>query len=708
MKNRFLRLATILGVVWLAWQLALSSDKRPFVEQNKAAADVVPTAPRVPLTTSHVTGAPEPPPPYITPRIFPKLHFKNPLEMVVAPGSDRWYVVEQDGRIFSFPNHQDCSHADLFLDIGKQIRMPENGVLGDTYGLAFHPKFAENHFCYVCYVVNGKGNVQLPNGTRVSRFRVSDTNPPRIDPASEKILITWLGGGHNGGSLKFGPDGFLYISAGDGGFPNPPDPRNTGQDISDLLSSILRIDVDHPSGDLPYTIPADNPFVKTPGARGEVWAYGLRNPWRMSFDRQTGDLWAGDVGWELWESIDRIKKGGNYGWSIMEGPQPVYPDTKRGPTPIIPPNFAYPHTDACSIIGGYVYRGKRLKELTGSYICGDWETRRMWSTRFDGDKPISHRELVSGGPRFVAFGEAHDGELYILDYDLGTIHEIQPNPDSGSNAKFPTRLSETGLFASVPDDRTAPGVVPFSIVAAQWADHATAERFIALPGMSSVDVHREPVDVPGTMFKGQFMFPKDGLLMKTFSLEMESGNPALRKRLETQLLHFNGREWHGYSYRWNDEQTDATLVESAGQDRVLTVGDPKAPGGKRIQTWHYPSRHECMLCHNPWADYRLAFTLPQLAKDDQIRRLEKMAVIKFVADPPEEFPDPDKKPPATLVNPYDTSADLNQRARSYLHVNCSHCHQFGAGGTADIELRPTFRWKKPKCSKRRRNRACSD
>ena len=196
--------------------------------------------------------------------------------------------------------------------------------------------------------------------------------------------------------------------------------------------------------------------------------------------------------------------------------------------------------------------------------------------------------------------------------------------------------------------------------------------------------------MPGTMFKGQFMFPKDGLLMKTFSMEMESGNPASRKRLETQLLHFNGREWHGYTYRWNDEQTDATLVESAGQDRVLTVSDPKAPGGKRVQTWHYPSRHECMLCHNPWADYRLAFTLPQLAKDDQISRLEKMAVIKLVADPPEEFPDPDKKPPATLVNPYDTSADLNQRARSYLHVNCSHCHQFGAGGTADIELRADF------------------
>ena len=196
-----------------------------------------------------MTGAPEPPPPYLTPRVFPKLQLKNPLEMVVLPGSDRWFVVEQAGKIFSFPNRSDCEKADLFLDIRQQIRsLPADGVIGDTYGLAFHPKFAENRYCYVCYVVMGKpGDKPLPNGSRVSRFTVSNTDPPVCDPASEKILITWLGGGHNGGSLKFGPDGYLYISTGDGTSPTPPDPLDTGQDISDLLSSILRIDVDHPA-----------------------------------------------------------------------------------------------------------------------------------------------------------------------------------------------------------------------------------------------------------------------------------------------------------------------------------------------------------------------------------------------------------------------------------------------------------------------------
>lgn len=642
-------------------------------------------APRVPWTTSHVTGAPEPPPPFVTPRVFPKLQFKNPLEMVVAPGSERWLVVEQAGKIFSFPNRPDCDKADLFLDIREQIRsLPADGVVGDTYGLAFHPKFAENRYCYICYVVMGKpGDKQLPNGSRVSRFTVSKTDPPVCDPASEKILIAWLGGGHNGGSLKFGPDGYLYISTGDGASPTPPDPLDTGQDISDLLSSILRIDVDHPSGDRPYGIPADNPFIGQPKARGEVWAYGLRNPWRMSFDRQTGELWVGDVGWELWEMIYRIQKGGNYGWSIMEGPQSVHPDGKRGPTPIIPPNYTFPHSEGCSITGGFVYRGKRLPGLIGTYICGDWETRRVWGTKFDGDRVVSHRELANYGPRIVAFGEDHNGELYILDYDQGTIHELQPNPATAVKTKFPTKLSDTGLFTSVARHEPAPGVVGFSILAEQWADHATAERFVALPGNSTAELHREPIEVPGSMFKQQFVFPKDGVLVKTFSLEMAAGKPESRRRLETQLMHFDGRAWRGYSYRWNDDQSDATLVGPAGEDRPLVVTDPHAPGGKRPQTWHYPGRNECLVCHNPWVEHRLAFNALQLNAGDQLKRLQDEGVLKAVdwKEPPRDGHQ------AALVNPYDASAPLDRRARSYLHVNCSHCHQFGAGGSADIELR---------------------
>jgi glucose/arabinose dehydrogenase len=227
-------------------------------------------AARPPWTTSRVTGTPEPPPPYRTERVFPKLKFANPVLLAAAPGTDRLFVAEQKGKLFSFRPDPACEAPDLFLDLPREIKTidPAGAIrgVGEVYGLAFHPDFAKNRYCYVCYVLDSKtAGEQLPEGSRVSRFRVTETDPPRCDPASETVLLSWLGGGHNGGCLAFGPDGYLYISTGDGSFPNPPDARLAGQDVSNLLSSILRIDVDHPAADRPYAIPADNPFVATPG-----------------------------------------------------------------------------------------------------------------------------------------------------------------------------------------------------------------------------------------------------------------------------------------------------------------------------------------------------------------------------------------------------------------------------------------------------------
>jgi glucose/arabinose dehydrogenase len=253
----------------------------------------------------------------------------------------------------------------------------------------------------------------------------------------------------------------LYISTGDGGNPNPPDPLNTGQDCSDLLSSILRIDVDRKDAGKNYAIPRDNPFVGMKDVRPEIWAYGFRNPWRMGFDRQTGDLWAADVGWELWESVHKVEKGGNYGWSIVEARQPIKPNQKIGPTPIRPPMIELPHTISMSVTGGYVYRGKKFPELFGAYIFGDWETRRLWAARFEGDRLKEMPELVKPSLRVVAFGEDHAGELYFLDYDGGTLHTLERNDAGAANAKFPTKLSETGLFADVKTLTPADGVIPF-------------------------------------------------------------------------------------------------------------------------------------------------------------------------------------------------------------------------------------------------------
>ncbi len=656
---------------------------------------------RTPWTTSKVTGSPDPPHPYRQERAFPKLTIKNPLLMARPPRGKRLFVGEQAGRITSFPNDQNCGKSDLFVDLARELKSWDaagkvKGV-GALYGLAFHPQFEKTRYCYVCYVLDSKGpNEQLPDGTRVSRFRVTDADPPRLDPNSEKVLLTWLAGGHNGCDLHFGNDGFLYISTGDGTSPNPPDGLDTGQDLSDLLGAILRVDVDREDKGRPYAVPPDNPFVKTSGARPEIWAYGFRNPWRMSFDRPTGDLWVGDVGWELWEMVYRIRRGGNYGWSVMEGRQAVRPGAKRGPTPILPPTLDFPHTEAASITGGYVYRGSRLKELRGAYICGDWVTRKYWATRFDGDKVVSHREIARGDVRVVAFGEDHDGELYVLHHDeAGTIHRLVPNEKVAERRlPFPRKLSETGLFASAKDHTPAPGVVPFSVNAEQWADHATSERFVALPGKSSAKLYDSPVPIPGGFFSGQVFFPKDGVLARTISLETERGNPRSRRRLETQVMHFDGGAWRGYSYAWNDEQTDADLVPAAGADRTFTVKDARAPGGALRQRWHFPSRTECLTCHNPWGGQALAFNLEQLNRDhaygsivdNQLRTLAHVGLVELLHHDDGETT-PLRERPTPLVNPHDPKADLDARARSYLHVNCAHCHRFGAGGSVDMELR---------------------
>ncbi len=609
----------------------------------------------------------------------------------MARSGDRFFIGEQGGKILSFPDDQKVTKADLFLDVSSELSWDKTKIknLDALYGLAFHPNFAKNHYCYICYVVNSvRDGEQLPDGSRVSRFTVSETNPPRVDPKSEKVLFTWLGGGHNGGDLHFGPDGFLYISTGDGAFPNPPDARLTGQDISDLLSSILRVDVDHEDKGKSYAVPPDNPFVKTPGARPEVWAYGFRNPWRMSFDRGSGDLWVGDVGWELWEMIYRVKKGGNYGWSIMEGPQPVRPEGQRGPTPILPPNLSFPHTEAASITGGYVSRGKRLKDLEGAYICGDWVTRKLWATKFDGDKVVWHKEIAQGTQRVVAFGEARDGELYFLDYDdHGKIYRLVPNPAAAEKQPdFPRKLSETGLF-SAGKEQAARGrsVVLFSINVEQWAD--LRDGYV-LPGVAGNVVESPDKATARFLFRAGFfsgavMFPKDGVLAKTIELEMERGKPGSVRKLETQILHFDGNVWHGYTYAWNDEQTDAVLVPASGQDRKFTVIDARAPGGKREQTWHFPSRAECMTCHNPWAGHTLAFTLPQLQRthnydgnvEDQITALKDARLIDLLHNPEEEEATPFAMP-RRLTNPHDSAAKIDDRARSYLHANCAHCHRF--------------------------------
>ncbi|HEX4589604.1 MAG TPA: PQQ-dependent sugar dehydrogenase, partial [Gemmataceae bacterium] len=674
----------------IAMLVAVATLSLPPVIDRGLTAD----PPRKPWTTSRIVGSPEPPPGYRTVNVFPKVRLQHPLLIARAAGLDRFFVAEQAGRIYSIapslPSPRgggglDGGVAEPFLDLVKEYKAlkPHAGAKGveAVYGLVFHPKFAENRYCYVCYTLQGKkGEENLPEGTRVSRFCVSRTDPPRAEAESEQVVITWLQGGHNGGDLHFGPDGCLYISTGDATSPNPPDKFKVGQDVTSLLSKILRIDVDHADGDGPYSVPKDNPFVDLKGARPEVWAFGFRNPWRMSFDRKTGQLWVGDVGWELWEMVHRVERGGNYGWSIVEGRQPVNTDMPVGPTPIRAPIFDLPHTMSASVTGGYIYRGKKFPELLGAYVFGDWETKRIWAARIDGDRLVSLTDLVEPALRVVAFGEDDAGEVYVVDYDAGTVHTLERNETVSKTADFPRTLSATGLFTSVKDHLPADGVVPFSINSPQWCDGATAERFVALPGTSSVAWHPRDVEIPGSMFSRRFVFPDNAVLARTLSLDLERGNPSSRRRIETQLLHYDGKQWRAYSYAWNPAGTDADLVPADGREQTFVVRDPTLPGGKREVEWSFAARAQCMVCHTPWAQTTLAFNVAQLNRDDQLRQLDQMGILQRVGGdnkpiPPLTTSDLAKQP--TLCDPSDPSRDLNDRARSYLHANCGHCHRFG-------------------------------
>ena len=440
-------------------------------------------------TTSRIHGSPEPPAPCRIVPAFPKLRFDKPTSIEELPGDHRLLITEMAGKVFSFPEDAGVSLPDLVIDLQSLLPAELAGRGISLFDAEPHPQYRDNRYLFVCYVHPANGGE-----TRVSRFTLDGKSPPRAVPESEQVVITWPPGGHNGGCLEFGIDGCLYISTGDGSGPNPPDALTTGQDISDLLGAILRIDIDRPSGNRPYTVPADNPFVDTKGACPEIWAYGLRNPWKFGVDAETGDIFAADNGWETWEMVHRIVRGGNCGWPVMEGRMALRSEVKPGPTAILPPVKDHPHTEANSVIGGPVYRGKRLPGLIGSFIYGDYITGTIWAIRPDKDHSYSHTTLVDTDQRIVAFTQASGGEVYLLDYDFtGQIYELVPSDVADTSASFPRRLSETGLFASLKDMEPAPGVVPYDVRVERWMDGASARRWVAIPGSRTIRIGDTPV-----------------------------------------------------------------------------------------------------------------------------------------------------------------------------------------------------------------------
>jgi glucose/arabinose dehydrogenase len=345
---------------------------------------------------------------------FPNLYFSNPVDLQTPrDGTNRLFVVEQQGRIIVFENNQNTTVKKVFLDITDRVAW--GGEMG-LLGLAFHPQFSSNGYFYVNYTANN------PRRTIVSRFHVSPTNPDSADKNSELVLLTFNQpyANHNGGCLSFGPDGYLYIATGDGG--SAGDPQNNAQNITNLLGKILRIDVNTQQSPLNYSIPPDNPFINSPdqNVRKEIYAYGLRNPWRFSFDLLTNKLWCADVGQYDWEEIDLIEKGGNYGWRCYEGNHPYNLSGCSGN--YIFPIYEYSHIEGISITGGYVYRGNQFPELNGKYIYGDFGTKKIWALSYDGS--TASNDLLAICPQAISsFGIDEQNEIYVVGYE-GRIYKF--------------------------------------------------------------------------------------------------------------------------------------------------------------------------------------------------------------------------------------------------------------------------------------------
>lgn len=582
-------------------------------------------------------------------RVFPQLSFNQALILAQLPGdSSRWLVGQRQGQISMF-DHTGTS-ATLFADLTSRISSggSEQGLLG----LAFHPAYPATAEIYLSYI-------NLQNKSVISRFTVNiDTNQLNTD--SETILLTLHQPyfNHNGGHIAFGPDGYLYIGFGDGG--DGGDPENNAQNTESLLGSMLRIDVNNSL----YSIPPDNPFAAnnacgTNSSCPEIWAWGLRNPWRWSFDSGTGKLWLGDVGQSAREEIDIIERNKNYGWRCFEGNNDYNNSGCQSAENYQMPVAEYDHTEGFSVTGGYVYRGSALPGLTGTYLYGDFASGHVWG--IDSTKPERGvTRLIDGsGLNISSFAEGADKELYMLDFYGGGIYKIVEGDDTGSSTQTHL-LSENGCMQADNPTEPASGVIPYTVNAPLWSDSSGKNRWLAIPDNSRIT----------TDSAGDWVFPNGSVLIKDFYLNS--------KPVETRFLVRNSDSaWQGYSYAWNEEGTDAELLT---ENETHTIAN---------QQWNFPV-DQCFQCHTQAAGIALGpeniqingtMTYPSTGIDaNQLDTLEKIGILKT-----NNGYNPHIAP--ALSDWKNSELTLEERARSYLHANCSGCHQPESTGRGLLDFR---------------------
>jgi uncharacterized repeat protein (TIGR03806 family) len=579
----------------------------------------------------------------------------NPSNLFQLPGDDsHWYVMRQAGYILRFQNTANANQLTTVLDIDARVdsSQDEMGLLG----FAIHPNFSSNRFVFLYYTGrDANNNIE----TRVARFTVNTDGV--FNASSETILLRFTRpyGNHVGGQMAFDNQGYLLISSGDGG--SSGDPHQNGQNRSNLLGKILRIDVDRTENGLAYAIPADNPFVGQANIRAEIWAYGLRNPWRFSVDSITGDLWVGDVGQGEWEEINLVTRGGNYGWGDMEGDSCYSGRSNCSTLNKIKPVHPISHnTGACSVIGGFVYRGSSYPAAYGRYFYTDYCETTVRSLVRQTNGNLTHAAYNQAVADLVSFAEDNHRELYAIGRGSAGQQIVRMNVTNTGliPGTMPTQLSATGCVQTTNPKNPASGMIPYDVKSPLWSDGVDKSRYLSLPNNTQIEVTAT----------GDFNFPVGSVLMKHF---IENN-----QYIETRLFAHTALGWQGFSYEWNDQQTDATLL-SAAKDKM--IGD---------LNWHYPSAGECLECHTAASGFSLGLETAQLNHDLLYAQTNRMANQLTSLQHIQLFKNnlTDQQRNRHLYSLTD-DASLEQKAKSYLHSNCSHCHQPNDTSPVDIDLR---------------------
>jgi len=634
---------------------------------------------------------------------FAGISFDDPVALVEAPGTGFLFVSEREGRLYAFERRDDVREKRLVLDLsGQNQGENDSGLLG----IAFHPEFgqaaSENRgYFYVHYayrpspIVGSTPPVNTRTRSRLSRFTLNlDTLV--ADPASELVLIDqndesiW----HQGGALFFhAGDGFLYLSVGDEGSAGCR-LGNCQRIDGDLFSGILRIDVDQRGGDVShpiprqpatgttqgYFIPNDNPFVGQPGVLEEFYAIGLRNPYRVTHDPVDDIVWIGEVGQEGREELDILAPGANYQWNVFEGTLRSSGALPESPLGVwTGPLLELDRRTALSLIGGYVYRGTRLRSLRGKYVFADFSRGRIWALPYQaqaGTVQIGELELLMTSTfrdrvnGITSFGVDSTGELYLL--TLGAGAKIQELEEDNAVLNAPRSLRDTHVFRDVESLEPQPSLVHYSVQSPLWSDGAAKQRWMGLPEGQAIEFSAS----------GPWSFPEGTVFVKQFDLALDEREPSRLTRLETRLLVAGaGGEYYGMTYRWNTAGTDAELVtEPLFED--LTVVD--RDGNSRAQTWFYPGPRDCATCHSAAAGFVLGVRTAQvngpISDDPPSDAAPAAGVTTQLADGLDRGllrGGPDRDAFASLPRLSalsDETQSLEQRVRSYWDSNCAMCH----------------------------------